>query len=90
MNIKPKSRLRRYSLRMMLVIITALATYFSVLANWKSRRATAIEWIEAQAEFWDDLPMDQGATWGALLHSVWESSVNQAWKVPVLSLPRSG
>ena len=64
MSSEAKSRLTRYSLRMMLGIVTALAVYFGVLVNWKTQRATGIEWIEEQAQFWDDLPVDQGAKFG--------------------------
>lgn len=64
MNSHAGSRFLRYSLRMMLVLVTACAVCLGVLVNWKAQRTTAIGWIDAQAGFWEDLPVDQGSEFG--------------------------
>ena len=60
MNASPKRRLFRYSIRLMLVLVTSFACWLGIQVNWKTNRAAAIDWIDQQALFWDDLPIDQG------------------------------
>ena len=51
----------RYSLSAMLLLTTLVAVWLSFQVKWMQERAEAIAWIEDQADFWDDLPVEQGA-----------------------------
>lgn len=56
---QPPRRRIRFSLRLMLIVVTGFAIWLGGQVNWKDKRANAIKWMDDQAAFWDDLPVDQ-------------------------------
>ena len=57
--LKPKRRWFQFSLRTLFLIMVVFAIWLSFQAKWKRDRNVALGWIQEQAEFWEDLPVDQ-------------------------------
>ena len=51
----------RFSLCAMALIVAAITVWLGFQMKRMNERAKAISWIEKQAAFWEDLPVEQGA-----------------------------
>ncbi len=56
---KPKPRSVKFSIAFLMMITATVAGGLTYLLNWKSQRETEIAWMQTNAEFWSDLPVDQ-------------------------------
>jgi hypothetical protein len=56
---KPKRRWFRFSLRTLFVLVTVFCVWLGFQFNWIYRRHRALEWMQDQAKYWDDMPVSQ-------------------------------
>jgi len=65
MGSKPRNWLRfAFNLRTLFAVTALVAVWFGYHMNWIRQRQAALVWIEEQAEFWKDVPVQQGARQG--------------------------
>jgi hypothetical protein len=75
MGSKPRNWLRfAFNLRILFAVTTLIAVWFGYHMNWIRQRQAALAWIEEQAEFWKDVPVQQGARLGR----------NAPWRIRIL------
>jgi hypothetical protein len=84
MDEKPR-RWFRFSLRMLFLLVALVAIWLGYHLNWIRQRHAARAWVKGQAEYFDDVPVQQGAFPGA--HAPWrirmlgEDGVTSIWVV---------
>src|SRR5689334_17732400 len=67
----------RYRLRTLLIIVTLISIWLGYHLRWIRQRESAIRWIESQASYWDDVPIQQGAI----------ESASPPWRIASLGAP---
>ena len=50
----------RYRLRTLLIFVTLFCIWLGYHLHWVRQRRSALTWIDNQAAFWDDMPIQQG------------------------------
>ena len=63
-----------FTLRTLFAITALIAVWFGYHMNWIRQRQAALVWIADQAEFWKDVPVEQGARHGG----------NAPWRIRML------
>src|SRR5262245_8178895 len=51
----------RYRLRTLLISVTLAAAWLGYHMHWIRQRSQALAWVGSQANYWDDMPLEQGA-----------------------------